>query len=304
MAKVFGVPILAAIVLGILFPYTAISLIPFSILFLAILMINAGLVVDWRETVAVFSRVREVALGLLLLFVAFPLVLWILARLLVSDQQYLYGFVFSSLCPVALVAPYFTRLHEADEQLSFLLMVSSMVLCPLIVPVVLAMLFSSAVSLNLIPLMRYMVLLVTAPLLLSIVVGRFLPGVRRGILRFGHVINMVSLSLLIFTLFGSIRGRVGLYYTDTAEIVVLFALVLLQDFGVLIAARRMLGGVVPDKVADALSISLSMRNVAIAAGVLLVYDPRASFVPALAFVAHALLFNFLGIPGLSRFRSR
>lgn len=300
MTKAFGLPVLAAITAGILFPYTAISLIPYSILFLAVLMINAGLVIDWRETVVISSRAGEIGLGVLLLFIFFPLLLWLPASYLVSDQQYLYGFVFSSLCPVALVSPYFTRIHEADEQLSFLLMIVSMVLCPLIAPAGLALLFSSSVSLNLIPLMRYMLLLVTVPLLISILIARFLPAVRRQVLRFDGVVNALTLSLLIFTLFGSARGRVSLYYTDFTEILVLLALVFLQDFGVLIAARKLLNRVVPPKAADALAISLSMKNVAVAAGILLVYDPKASFVPALAFVAHAFLFNFLAIPRLYR----
>ena len=237
MASVFGLPILAAVVLGMLFPYTAISMIPFSIVFLVILMINAGLVIEWHETFRVFPRWQEVVLGLFLLFVFFPLVLWILADLLISDQQYLYGFVFSSLCPVALVSPYFTRLHNADEQMSFLLMVSSMILCPLVAPVFLAALFSSSVSLNLIPLTRYMLLLVTVPLLVSILIARFLPKVRRSILRYDHIVNMLSLSLLVFTLFGTARGRVNIYYVDATQIIALLGLVFLQDFGVLIVAR-------------------------------------------------------------------
>lgn len=299
MARIFGLPIVAAIILGILFPYTALSLVPFSIFFLVVLMINAGLTVKWQDAIAAIHRFREVALGLFF-FYFFAVILWIPAVYILNDQQYLYGFVFTTLCPLALVAPYFTRVNGADEQLSFLVMVASMILCPIIAPLVLTALFSTSVSLNLSPLLRYMVLLVTAPLIVSMLIGHFLPGLRRFLLRFEYITNILTLSLLIFALFGAARGRININYVDPAEIAALLALVFLQDFGVLVAARKVLGYITPPSIADSLAISLSMKNVAIAAGILLVYDPRASLVPALAFVAHAFLFNFLAVPWLYR----
>jgi hypothetical protein len=76
-------------------------------------------------------------------------------------------------------------------------------------------------------------------------------------------------------------------------IVKLFALAFFQDFGVFFLARIAFCRWLAPAAANGLIVSLSMKNVAIAAGILLFYDPRASLAPALVFIAHACLFSFL-----------
>ena len=49
MDRYFGIPILLAIILGLMFPYTAIEISPYGIVFLFILMFNAGLGMDWQK---------------------------------------------------------------------------------------------------------------------------------------------------------------------------------------------------------------------------------------------------------------
>ncbi len=297
MDRYFGIPILIAISLGLIFPYTAIELSPYGIVFLFILMFNAGLGMDWKKFRNTTGRTRQISTGLLLLFIFFPLVTWLLAILLVSDQQYIYGLVFASLCPVALVAPHFSRLQGADAEIAYLLVLFSMVLCPVVVPALLYLFFSSSLSINIVPLARYMIILTVLPMLLSYAVTRFLPGLCSRIVKYDATINITSLSVLIFSLFGTAAGQIGFSYLDTREIFILLALVFIQDFGVYFTARYFLMKHFNKQVAEAMAISLGMKNVAIAAGILLVYDPRASIAPALAFIAHAFFYTYLGRRG-------
>jgi len=295
MTHAFGIPVLVSILLGILFPYTAVSLVPYGAIFLFLLMIWAGLLVDWQRVAVFLRRPTELAIGLVLLFVVFPLGQWLLAAWLVTDQQFLYGMVFASLCPVAIVAPFFTRLLEGDEEYAFLLMVSSTAICPIVAPLMLKILLSSVITVNVQPLMKYLFLLVTLPLVVSYAINRLLPALRTYLVRHMAVLNVFTLSFLIFILFGTAVGRLNIQYTPAIEIWTLLLLVFIQDFGVLVLSRLMLRQVYGARLVNAMIISLSMKNVAIAAGVLLFYDPRASFAPALAFVTHALLFSFVSI---------
>ena len=294
MDRYFGLPILVAIILGFLFPYTAIELAPYGIVFLFILMFNAGLGMDWKKFRSTSGRIGQLSIGLTLLFIFFPLLQWLLAVFLISDQQYIYGLVFASLCPVALVSPHFSRLQGADAEISYLLVLVSMVLCPLIVPAILYLLFSSSLSINILPLARYMVILTVLPMLLSYVVTRFMPKLCARLSAYDSAINILALSILIFSLFGTAAGQIGFNYLDSKEILMMLGLVFVQDFGVYFIARYFLKQHYSDRVADAISISLGMKNVAIAAGILLVYDPRASLAPALAFIAHAFFYTYLG----------
>jgi len=238
--------------------------------------------------------------ALFLLFIFFPLLQWALARLLIEDEQLRYGLIFASLCPIALVAPYFAQRVGADAELSFAVLVTSMILCPLVAPPLLAALAGVSIQINAVPLMKSMLLLVTVPLLLSFLTARYLPTVKALLAPHLGVLNMLLLSVLVFILFGTAVGRINISFMPARELLALLLMVFVQDFGVLLAARALLVRVCDPRTAGALVITLSMKNVAVAAGILLIYDPRASFPAALGFVAHAFLFTFISLFRKSR----
>ena len=294
MDRYFGIPILIAITLGLMFPYTAIEMTPYVIVFLFILMFNAGLGMDWEKFRQIPGRIGQLSIGLILLFIIFPVLQWLLAIFLISDQQYIYGLVFASLCPVALVAPHFSRLHETDTEIAYLLVLSSMILCPIVAPAVLYLLFSTSLSINIVPLARYMIILTVLPMLLSFIVTRFMPKLCSRLAPLDAFINIGALSVIIFSLFGTATGRIGFNYLDTKDILMMLGLAFIQDFGIFFIARYFLKQHFNNHIAEAMAISIGMKNVAIAAGILLVYDPRASIAPAMVFIAHAFFFTYLG----------
>lgn len=295
MNRFSGLPILAAIVLGISFPYYAVELMPYGVVLLFILMFWAGLTIDWSKLKVGADRALQILVGLFFLYVFFPLIQLMLANLLISDKQMIYGLVFASLCPVAIVAPYFTTLVNGDEELSFALMVSSMIICPIIAPPLLKFLADSSIAMNIVPLMKYMALLVTLPLFLSFVVWKLYPRLRMLAAPYIGALNIGTLSLLIFILFGTAAGKLNLNYSSISLILAILTLVFIQDFGVLLVSRLVFSNFFDQKLRNALAVSLSMKNVAIAAGLLLFYDPRASLPAALAFLAHAFLFSFISV---------
>lgn len=296
LTNIFGLPVLAAIVLGIFFPYFAISLVPLAFLFLFLLMIWAGLGIDWRLLKAALRQPYKIVVGLVFLFIVFPLIQYSIARVLISDIQFLYGLVFASLTPIAIVAPYFTKLVLGDEGLSFLLMITSMLICPFIAPPLLKLLLGQHIAIETWPLFKNMLLLITLPLLISYLVSKFLPAVKARLAQHLGLLNMVTLSVLIYILWGNVSYRVNLSYTATSDLVLIVALVFFQDFGVLFISRHLFCRLWREpSEGRAFTISFSMKNVAIAAGLLLFYDPKAAFPPALAFIVHALLFSYIPV---------
>lgn len=299
MARLFGLPIITAIIAGMLFPYTALSLLPFGFVFLFVLMLLSGFSIEWRRLPVVLNHPWQLLLGLFLVFIFFPGLQLVLARLLLTDSQFLVGMVFASLMPVALVAPFFTGELDGDEELAFLLMVFSMLLAPLVAPVLLKVLTSTVLPIQVAPFMKNMFLLVTVPLVSGFLVTRYFPKIREAVFPYLAVGNMAALSVLIFILFGTVVGRLNIGYESWDEIGKLLLLAFFQDFGVFFLARFLVGRIVPVREANAVMVSLSMKNVAIAAGILLFYDPRAAMAPAMIFIAHACLFSFL--PGLKHY---
>lgn len=267
-------------------------------------MLIAGLVIEWPKSRLLLARGWDILFGLLVVFIIVPGILWMPAKLLLTDQQLLFGFVFSSLCPVAMVAPYFSQIHRADSELSMTLVIVSMLICPLIIPIGLNMLVPISTSIDLTPLIRYMFFLVVIPLLLSAAVSNYLPRVRMWLSRYEGFFGSTALSFLIFSLFGTITSKVNMSYLDIWDFASIFFLAFLQDFGFLMIARCALKRRLNGTVFRAIIISASMKNIAIAAGILLIYDPRAAVAPALAFIAHAALFTFLSNPKISRWTLR
>jgi len=293
LANIFGIPILIAIGLGILFPYIAFELVPFGAVFLVLLMYLAGLTIDWNNFGIRKAFSPAIVVGILFLFIIFPVCQWVIAKTLVKDSQYLYGLVLASLCPVAIVAPFFTKSIEADTELSFTLVVVSMLIFPIISPPVLELLAGKNTNFSSAPVTRYMILLTTIPVLFGYLTYRFCQPFVDSISKHIGLANMLCLSALIFILFGTAARRINIHYTDYSEILVLLLLVFIQNFAVLALSKTTFSLFFGAKQAFSMAVSLSMKNYAIAAGILLFYDPKASLVPALGFVAHAFLFNVI-----------
>lgn len=293
MTRLFGLPIITAILAGILFPYTALSLMPFGFVFLFVLMLLSGLSIDWHKLISTVKHPVELLSGLFFVFILFPLIHFYLARFLITDSQLLEGILFGALMPVAIVAPFFTRQLGGDEELAFLIMVITTLAAPFIAPPLLKQMTASILTIQATPLVKSMLWVVTLPLFGSFLISRYLPVCRRIVRPYLPFGNMCSLGLLIFILFGTAVSRLHIGYETKAELGWLLLLGFVQDFGALFIARLLMGKLFAPEKATAFMVCLSMKNVAIATGVLLFYDPRAAIAPAFVFIAHAFLFSFL-----------
>jgi len=218
-------------------------------------------------------------------------VVWIFARLLLTDDQYIYGVVFSSLTPVAAVAPFFTGHYKADKNSSFLFLISSMILSPLLIPLILILLLGNSLSIPSALLFKDIILLVPLPILLSILVKRFLPVVFEFIKNSLPILNFFLLSVLFFIQFGSSIKRLPLNLIDSKNILFMLLIALIQDFYLFLFLKPISNLFKKDGAGLAVVLSGSMKNIAIASTILLLYSPKAAIAPAIGFVAHTILFS-------------
>lgn len=289
----FVVTIISAIALGLAFPYTALTWMPYGFLFFFALMLAAGFSVAPRRAVHFRAHAPALLVALFLCFVFLPLLQLTLARFLISDRHYLAGIYFGALAPVAIVAPFFTRAVQGDEEFAHLLMVASSALFPFAAFAMLLTLPLGGLPLDLLPLAKGMVLLVVLPVALSLAANHFLRGLRPRLERFLPLINSACLGALVFILFGSASGRLNFSYASGPELGKLLALGFFQDFGVLLLLAWLAPKFLPPRTARALAVSLSMKNTAISATLLLFYSPNTAVPATLIFVPHALLFGLL-----------
>lgn len=294
MIKFFGLPIIIAFLLGYLIPYAALAISPYAFIILFLMMTSSTIDINWNRLGRFKEYRTELVAGLFFLFLFFPLMQWFPARLLIKEESLFYGATLASLCPVAIVAPNFTRIQKGDEILSFLFMILSMIVFPLMVWLALIL---TRQTLHLRPIIIDMSLLVLFPLLAGFVlqlIDRKIPFLhcwRKVAAEF----NMLAIAVLAFVYLGASVSKLNLSYTSWKELAAVLVVIFFQDFGVYFFSKFLMNKLFEADKAEALAISLSMKNLAVSGAILLFYDPKASLASAMGFFVHALFFNFLAV---------
>lgn len=289
-SEYFGLGIIAAIALAFVFPYTAISLQPFAVIFLFFLMFLSGFAIDWSRLKNIRLYIRPLLFGNFLLFVAVPAVIYILSAALLDDALYIYGIVFSALCPAAIIAPFFTGILKGDKELSFLLLVSSSLLSPFVIPPILHVLAGDHANISTALLFKDIIIFVPLPLLCAFFIKKYFGTAAELFSRSLPFFNFALLAILIFILFGASMTKIPFDLIQMKELGILFFIALIQDFFFLLFLGPLQKAMGYEKII-ALFASISMKNIAIASTILLLYSPKSAIAPAMGFVAHALLFS-------------
>ena len=291
LSKYFGIGILVAIVLAFFFRYTAYSFSPYSLLLLFILMFLSGFNLDWSKLKTVASNPKPIVFSNILIFLIIPLVVLLISRLLLTDEAYIYGAVFSALTPTAAVAPFFASVLKTDKELSFVTLISSMILSPFVIPPLLALLVGNYLHISSGLIFKDILILVPLPIILAALTKKILPFVFDFLKNILPLLNFFILSFLIFIQFGSSFNRLPLNYVDTRNIVGLIIIGFIQDFFLILFLKPIVDHFKNKEVGVSILISSSMKNIAIASTLLLLYSPKAALAPAIGFIAHSFLFT-------------
>jgi predicted Na+-dependent transporter len=235
---------------------------------------------------------RAVVLGLLLTFVAVPLIQGALAWAFVPHEAFRAGIVFASFMPVAMVAPYFSARSGADARLSFKVMFLSMFAAPLLAPAALT-LFGASLPIRAMPLILSLGLFISVPTGARWCMGRWWPRAEKALTKYLWLANAVCLAALVFVIVGAAQMRINLHYVGWPTILALVALAFTQDFGAYFLARGVTRPLLNSEASESLAISVGMKNVAVSAGVMYFYWPQAALPSVLGFVAHACYFTWL-----------
>ncbi len=287
----FGLGILFAILLSFIFPYIAVTLNPSSFFLLFFLMVLSGFTIDWSKLWLVMKNLKEVIFANSILYIVIPFVMFLLAKTFLTDEHYIYGVVFSALTPTAIVAPFFTKVCKADRELSFVILVSSMLISPFVIPLVLSLFLGNYLAISGVILFKDILLLVPLPLFIAFLVRKYSKPSSEFLTQSLPILNFFLLALLIFIQFGSSINRLNINYLEVKDVFLLVGFGFVQDFGFLLFLQPLSNWAKDEKKSVAIFNSISMKNIAIASSILLLYSPKAALAPTLGFVAHAFLFT-------------
>ena len=175
LSRYFGVGILAAIILAFFFRYTAYSFSPYSLFLLFLLMFLSGFNLDFSKLKTVITNPKPIIFSNLLIFLVIPLIILVISKLILTDDAYIYGAVFSALTPTAAVAPFFANILKTDKELSFVALISSMILSPFVIPPLLALMVGGYLQIPSSLIFKDILILVPLPILLAAVVKKIFP---------------------------------------------------------------------------------------------------------------------------------
>lgn len=280
------------VILSGIFPDLALAWVPLSYVLLFLLMFLAAATVELPR-VSIYKSIKPVFLFILFGFVLFPAIQWLLTESLLGNQQIAFGLMFSAFCPVALVAPYFAKERGGDVELSFLLMLTSLFLTPIVVPLALPFVFPSYGEIQIQPLIKFFLVLVTLPTGMGFLFSHFFSNKKNGLLRWLPLLNSALLGALVFILVGSNWQGGWSSAFSISEIVKVLTVFIFQDFIVFYLANGALKLFVSDQKRVSLVLALSLKNIAVAAGFLLNYDMVSATAVSWGFVVHTVFFFFL-----------
>lgn len=290
-SKYFGVGIAIAIVFAFIFPYTAVSLHPFATAFLFLLMFLSGFTIEWGKLRYFYKNIREIFLGNFFIFIVIPFIVFLLAKTFLTNELYIYGIVFAALCPAAIIAPFFTNILKGDKEQSFMILVSSSLLSPFVIPPILNLAAGDYLNISTVLLFKEIIIFVPLPLIIAFLIKKYFKSVDGLITKSLPVLNFALLAILIFILFGVSMTKLYFNYLELKELGILLLIAFVQDFGFLLLLGPLNGYLKNEEKVVAFFNSTAMKNIAIASTILLLYSPKAAIAPALGFVAHIFLFT-------------
>lgn len=289
----FSAPIIIAMILGWFFPYQAYLLSIGAFIPLFLLSFFSGLLVDIKKIKQFKTQIKPIGLTLIISFLIIPAIQYILAKIFLSNYILIYGVLVAALSPVAIVAPMFTQLHKGDTELSLSLFFISTCLFPVILLFALTISSFNQWHFDLIPIIKFASIISIFPLIFSLLFLKFFKKLSLFLKKQVPWINSLLLSIVIFSLFGNINHKINTNYLEYSELIFLMAIMIIPDFGVYIFSQKILTKYFTPFTKHTISINISMKNLALSAGILLTHAPLASLPIAMGFVVHSLFFGYL-----------
>lgn len=289
--KYFGLFTMAGAVLGLALPSVGALIQPYILVTLFILMFFATAKIDKRRLLAAAKKPSLVLLGLALLFLVVPLVMWALALFAGLDEIAVFGVAFAALAPTIVSAPFFVSMIKGDIEYSYIIAVLSTLLSPVVIPAVLLLLVGKAVAVPLVSIASTIAWLIVLPALSVVVMRRILPPAMKWLE--SNESSITGLDFLVF-IWAIIAANASAILALTPVIVVLLALAVVQEFGFYFAVRYVSKPFLPEKVSKALALSVGVKNTVLTAGIALLFSSAAALPSGIVVLIHAPMFALIG----------
>jgi BASS family bile acid:Na+ symporter len=285
--RYFGLFTITGAVLGLVLPFVGTLLQPYLLVTLFVLMFFATAKLNKKRLVAAAKKPLPILLGLVLLYLVVPVVMYVLALSAGLDGAAVFGVVFAALAPTIISAPFFVSMIKGDVEFSYILSVVATLLSPLLIPAILFAMVGQSVSIPLASIATTIVALIVFPALLVVALRALLPRVMTAVE--SNESSVTAADFLVFTWI-IIAASSASILAFTPAIAVLFGLAVVQDFGMYFVVRSVSRRFLPEKLSKALALSVGLKNVVLTAGIAMLFSPTAALFSGIVVLVHAPMF--------------
>lgn len=287
LTNAFPVWVVAGALLALIHPplFTWFSgpLIPLG---LGIIMLGMGLTLSFKDFRGVFTRPREIFLGILLQYTVMPLLGWLLSYLFHLPLFFAVGLILVASCPGGTASNVVSYLAKADVALSVIMTSVSTLLAVVMTPLLTALLAGSRIDVNAWKLFFDTFQVVILPVIAGLAMNRYTPKLTGAVLPFAPLAAVVFITLIVSSIVGG--GRDLILKSGMALIAAVFCL---HAFGFLLGYGLSLWLLKKEIPARTISIEVGMQNSGL--GVVLARSnfshPAAAIPSAISSVFHSVI---------------
>lgn len=276
--KTFAVWVIIVAVIAFMFPEGFKFLAPYISILLGIVMFGMGLTLKAKDFSEVFTRPKDVLVGILGQFIIMPLLAFVLCQVLNLSDEIAVGVILVGCCPGGTASNVMTFLGKGDVPLSVTISACTTLMAPIVTPALIWLFASKWVDVDPVAMFLSIVYIVILPIVAGVIINAFFGGVVRAAV---SVLPLVS----VFAIIAIVAAVVSVSQKQIAQTgAIIFAVVVLHNclglaLGYLMA--KLLGMSLPKK--KALSIEVGMQNSGLGVALAMAHFSPLSAVPSAIF---------------------
>uniref|UniRef100_UPI0040490709 bile acid:sodium symporter family protein n=1 Tax=Cephaloticoccus sp. TaxID=1985742 RepID=UPI0040490709 len=272
---------------------------PWIVWGLAVIMLGMGLTLSIDDFKRVLVMPRPVALGFVAQFLFMPLLGWSISRLLHLDTPLAVGLILVSCCPGGTASNVVAYLARANVALSVVMTVCSTFAAIILTPLLTQFYAGTMVQVDALGLFLSTFKVVVAPVLLGVLLNRFVPRVVAWTRPASPLISVITITLIVASIIGQSAEAVK---ASAGVLLLAVGLLHVGGFGLGYLSARVFG--FEKIIARTVSIEVGMQNSGL--GVVLARkhfaDPLTAVPCAISSVFHSVIGSLLA--GWWRWRDR
>lgn len=196
VSRWMAVIVIAVAALALLLPAPVSALLKTSYVntLLGIVMFGMGLTLKPVDFKVVFSRPKDVIIGCICQFTIMPLLAFLLCKVFHLPVELAVGVILVGTCPGGTSSNVMTYMSKGDVALSVGMTAVSTILAPFLTPALILLYAGQSVDVNMMSMFMSIVKVVIVPIVLGLLINRFLPKVAEGIV---DILPLISTTAIV-----------------------------------------------------------------------------------------------------------